>query len=482
MKFRWNKSYLGWGLTAFFVIVGSIIVCIALLNLDSIMSAVGTFFGAIQPIFYGFIIAYLLAPIMTFFETRCFNKLFKQKKNEKAEAPESELSSVPDGEIPDAKYDHLEPYVKNTKSRILSIIVTMLIFIGIIVGIGTAIIPQLGSTITLLASNIPGYIDDTSEWVKGALADYPQIAEELTNIINEAGSTFKNFLSTSILPQIGDYFGFLTSGIMSLIGFVLNIIFGLVVSIYCLFSKELFASQMKKVIYCIFSVKHANGIISSARKIHKSFGGFITGTLIDSFVVACLTFIVTTIFNVPFALLVSVVMGVMNIIPYFGPFIGIVPCLLLIFLEEPIMCLVFLAIALVIQNLNGNIISPRILGESTGLSSFWVVFAILAGQGIFGFWGLIIGIPLFAVIFSTAKTLISGRLVKKGLPPDSGHYSDIESIGEKDLVPVSLSETIKKEQEAEEKKELEERMRKKLKREERLERIKAKTSKNNEKR
>lgn len=459
--FRWNKHYLGWGLTAFIVIVASLLVFTMLANLDKISAGIGQFFSAIIPIFYGFIIAYLLAPVVRFFEERAFAKLFvkydppeiaakkrKPAKKRDPDDPDADTKIYERRQKPEAlseeekRYEHLTHFVKNKPRRILSITVTFLIFLGVIVGIIVAVAPQLIATLRTLINNIPEYMTNLTEWAQEMFTNYPDIGAKVTEMINDAGSTLLNFLSTSILPQMNGYLEFLTNGIMSLVGFVLNLIFGMVVAIYCLYSKELFAAQAKKAVYCVLSVKHANKLISSVRRLHRSFGNFITGTIIDSFVVGCMTFIVTTIAGVPFALLVSIIMGLTNIIPYFGPFIGIVPCLFLIFMEKPVMCIVFTIIVLIIQNLNGNVLSPKILGESTGLTSFWVIFAILAGQGIFGFWGLIIGIPLFAVIYSAVKGLIADRLEAKGLPPGSDEYTDIVSFDENDLVPVSLSQTI----------------------------------------
>ena len=463
MKFKFKNNYVAWGVTALCVIVASILVFVMVMNYKDIAAAAGNFLNAIQPILIGFIIAYLLSPVVTFFESRVFKGLFRSK-NKQCVVPFAEKGNG------NEKYEHLNVYVKNKPRRILSIVVSFIIFLGIFVGICFAIGPQLYDTITLLVDRIPQYGVEMTKWVEDTFAAYPEVGEWISGIIAEASDGLKSFLTNSILPQMVDYLGFLTSGLMSFVGIVLNIVFGLVVSIYCLYSKELFSAQAKKLVYCVASVKHANSFISSFRKIHKSFGSFITGTLIDSFVVGCITFIATTIFNVPFALLVSVIMGITNIIPYFGPFIGIVPCIVLIFMEDPVMCLVFLAIALVIQNLNGNIISPRILGESMGLSSFWVIFAILAGQGIFGFWGLIIGIPLFAVIYSAVSALVSARLVKKGLPSGSDSYTDIASISEDDHTPVSLS-LLQRAEKAE--RELNERIEAEKRKKEREERKKA---------
>lgn len=431
MKFKWNKSYIGWGLTAFAVIAASLIFVYFLFFGSSAAAAIKGFLGAISPIFFGFIFAYLLSPIMTFFEQKVFGKIFKPKK----------IADTPDGEI--------SPFIKNKPARVAAIIMAVLIFVLIIAAVLSAIFPQLYTTISLLVNNIPEYIKTMTGWVQSAFASFPQLGEEVMNIINESGTALKNFLSNSILPQMGDYLGFVTNGIMSFIGAVLNIFLGLVVAVYCLYSKELFSAQAKKLIYSFMKIEHANSFIGSVRKIHRSFGQFITGTLIDSFIVGCITFIVTTICGTPFALLVSVIMGITNIIPYFGPFIGAVPSAFLILMEDPLKCLIFIVIVLVIQNLNGNILSPRILGESMGLSGFWVVFAILAGQGLFGFWGMIIGIPIFAVVYSAVKSLISSRLKNKGLPAGSDIYTDVKCIDPETLLPVSLSKANAREQELE---------------------------------
>lgn len=465
--YKWNKHYLGWGITAFIVIIASMLVFTMLSNLSSIGSLIGNFISVISPIFYGFVIAYLLAPIVEKLEKSVFGKLFKKS---------GEHYEDKDIESDEKKHRHLKIYVKNKPARICSIAVTFIVFIGIIAGILIAIIPQLGSTLSLLVDNIPSYMKNVSTWITDAFANFPEIGEEISNMVNDLGTTLKNFLNSTILPQITDYLGFLTNGIMSVVGTVLNIIFGIVVAIYCLYSKELFSAQAKKTLYCILPMNKANRFIASVRKIHRSFGNFITGTIIDSFVVCCITFVVTTFSGVPFALLVSVIMGVMNIIPYFGPFIGLIPSLFLIFMENPFMCIIFTIIVVIIQNVNGNIISPRILGESTGLTSFWVIFAILAGQGIFGFWGLIIGIPLFAVIYSAAKTFIADRLKRKGLPSGSDDYTDIDSFKDQDgeFMPVSLSEKLDAERAVKAQKEAAVKARKKQEFYEKIKRIKDK--------
>lgn len=424
MKFKWNKSYLGWGLTAFAVILASTVIIFILVNQQNVAAGIGNFLNSIVPIFYGFIFAYLLCPIVNFFESRVFGRLFAGKEK-----------PVP----AEAEKHGLRIFVKNKAARVLSILVALLIVLLIIIGIISAIIPQLETTIRILVSNIPSYIATVTDWIASTFTSFPDLGAEVTDIVNQSFGALREFLSNSFLPQVGDYLGSLTNGIMSVIGIFMNLLLGLIISIYCLYSKELFSAQAKKLLYSTVKIKHANRFIDAVRRIHHSFGSFLTGTLIDSFVVACVTFIITTLFNIPFALLVSVLMGITNIIPYFGPFIGGIPSAFLILMEDPFKCLIFIIIILVIQNLNGNVLSPRILGENIGLPSFWIIFALLAGQGIFGFWGLIIGIPLFAVIYSAGKELIASRLTEKGLPADSNTYTDIKCFEAETLVPVSLS-------------------------------------------
>ncbi len=428
MKFRWNKQYLGWGLTAFFVIAASILLFVAITNYEQIAAGANSLINAVMPIIYGFVFAYLFCPVVIFFETRVFGRIFRKSSKSTENCT------------------GLNIFVRNKPARALSIIAAILIFIIILVGIISAIAPQLDTTIKTLIANIPSYVDTVTGWINNIFDSYPEIGAEITVLVNEAGSSLRNFLSLDILPQVGDYLGILTNGIMSLVGTLMNIVLGLVVSAYCLYSKELFAAQAKKVIYSLTSVKHANNFIGAVRKVHNSFGNFITGTLIDSFIVGCITFVALTIFDIPFALLVSVIMGLTNIIPYFGPFIGAIPSAFLILMEDPLKSLIFIIIVLIIQNLNGNVISPKILGESMGLSSFWVIFAILAGQGILGFWGMIIGIPVFAVVYSAAKTFIAARLKKKALPSDSRCYTDIKCFDTESGAPVSLSRDIAEKQ------------------------------------
>ena len=172
--------------------------------------------------------------------------------------------------------------------------------------------------------------------------------------------------------------------------------------------------------------------MKEARYIHKVFGGFIIGKIVDSIIIGILCFLGLSVMNMPYTLLVSVIVGVTNVIPFFGPFIGAIPSALLILLVSPIQCLYFLIFILVLQQFDGNILGPKILGDTTGISSFWVLFSILLFGGLLGFVGMIVGVPIFAVFYRLLGDFINGLLEKKDLPVQTSQYDNLETVEEKD--------------------------------------------------
>ena len=186
-----------------------------------------------------------------------------------------------------------------------------------------------------------------------------------------------------------------------------------------MFSKEKFAAQTKKILYALFSKQHTDRILRNTRRTHHIFGGFVTGKLLDSLIIGIITFVVLFIVRMPYAVLISVIIGVTNVIPFFGPIIGAIPCALILLFEDPLKALLFIIIIIIIQQFDGNLLGPKILGDSTGLPAFWVIFAILLGGGLFGFLGMLLGVPTFAVVYSLLKTLIEERKKKKNQPSDT---------------------------------------------------------------
>lgn len=230
------------------------------------------------------------------------------------------------------------------------------------------------------------------------------------------------FATDIVLPHSQSLASGVTHGVVGAVGFVTNFIIGLIISVYLLNSKDTFLAQIKKLVLASFSEKTAEEIFNGAEYTNRTFGGFISGKIIDSIIIGIICFIVMTIFQWEYALLISCIVGLTNIIPFFGPFIGAIPSVLLLLLVNPWHALYFVIFVLILQQFDGNILGPKILGDSTGLESFWVLFAVLVGGGLFGFIGMVIGIPVFAVIYYYVSRLVNSRLAKKGFSTDLSDY------------------------------------------------------------
>ncbi|MCL1824105.1 MAG: AI-2E family transporter, partial [Oscillospiraceae bacterium] len=296
------------------------------------------------------------------------------------------------------------------------------------IGLVSAVLPQILESVTTLANNTNFYIERIQEWDLSFLNGLPEVQGLVSDFINDAPTQITLWLQENVLPEMNSLVVSVGGGIWSTIGALFDIILGLFVSIYLLYGKELFAAQGKKVLYATAPVHTANVVVKSMRDIHKKFGGFITGKLIDSMIVGALFFVTLTIFNIPYPVLISVVLGITNIIPFFGPFIGAIPASLLILMVDPMKCLYFIIIVLIIQQIDGNWLGPKIVGDSIGLSSFWVIFAIVVGQRLFGFIGLVVGIPIFSFLYALAKARVTRILEKKELPSDSDFYRKVSHL------------------------------------------------------
>lgn len=437
MRYKWDKKYLYWGITAFAVIAASEVFKGLVSGEILIGSFLSKLSGALSPLFYGFAIAYLLNPVETYFEKSVYMRLAHKRmvKNN-----------------PDHSYGNEGMLKSQKKARAFGVVMSMLVMTLVITGIMIIIIPQLFSTVQKLVGNMQGYADDIREWINNQLADYPDIQTWLNGALDNAWENLTKWLNDTIVPKMSEIITTFTGGLMAAVQVILNLFFGMVIAVYFLYSKELFAAQLKKVLYSVTSPRYGNAVVKNMREIHHTFGSFLSGKIIDSLIIMGLFFIVLTAFNFPYAVLCSVIVGIFNVIPMFGPIIGAVPCALLILLEDPLYCLYFIIVTVIIQQLDGNVIGPLVLGESTGLSGFWIIFALLLGQSIFGFMGLIIGIPLFAVIYSIVKAKVGSRLESKGLPEDSNVYRKVAYLDDETgelitLYEMNLDAQIKKEQE-----------------------------------
>lgn len=420
--FKWDKKYLYWGITAFCVIAASIFFYMALRYLPDIGKWIGGVARILSPFIWGLVISYLLMPVMRSMERNIFlpfsAKLFKKSRK----------------------------HTGKKLARGLSVFMAILIFLAVIVALVYLILPQLYSSIDTIVKNSPTYLGNLALWVEKLLADYPEIEEYALNIINNANTNIMKWLQDTVLPELGSLLSNLTAGVYYALKGVYNLIIGIIVSIYIMGNIEGFSASTRRTLYSIFSISTAEKVRESIAFIDKTFMGFINGKLLDSAIIGLICYILCAILNMPYALLVSVIVGVTNIIPFFGPFIGAVPSAIIILMVSPMKCLIFIILIIVLQQVDGNIIGPKILGSSIGINGFWVMFSIILGAGLFGFWGMLLGVPVFVVIYTAINKLIVRKLKNDDLPCDVEDYHELDHID-----PVSRQAVKKlKDEEAEE--------------------------------
>lgn len=363
----------------------------------------------LQPIIIGIVLAYLLNPIVNFEEV--WIKKF------------------------------LEKYVKNPKkvkslSRILSITGAWLFFAAIIAVLVAAILPTILDSIMSMIMTFPEAIDNLLKWINKTIEGDEQMRQVVNEVIVRGSTWLEGWVTGTILPQMESYIASIMSSAFSALKLVLNLFIGFVVSVYVLTSKEKFAGQAKKAVYAFFKPIQANVIIDTVRKSHELFGGFISGKLLDSLIIGVLAYIVLSIMKMPYAMLVSVIVGVTNVIPFFGPFIGAIPSFFIILLQSPMQSLYFLIFILILQQIDGNIIGPKILGNSTGLTAFWIVFSTTFFGGIWGFIGMVLGVPLTAVIYHIVGRILNYMLKKRGIPYDTESYIKLKKIDKHTNEPI----------------------------------------------
>ena len=383
------------GMTYFLVILVCILVYFAMLRIEAISKGISIVMGVLKPVLYGCVIAYLLNPIVKTVEKYLLPVLKTKIKNQER--------------------------VKSL-SRGIGIFVALILMVLLIIALGNMMIPELYSSIRNLIFTLPGQLNDLVDRFSAVKLDDSAMTALLKDGFKEASATFQNWLRTDLMDMVNEVMSQLTVGLINLVGELVNALIGIIVSIYILFGKEKFACQGKKGIYALLSPEHANVALHLATKTSEIFGGFIIGKMIDSAIIGVICFIALSIMNMPYTLLVSVIVGVTNVIPFFGPYIGAIPSAILILLSDPVKGIYFIIFVIILQQFDGNVLGPKILGNSTGLSSFWVIVAILLGGGLFGFIGMLLGVPTFAVIYYIVKLILDNRLEKRKLPVESNCY------------------------------------------------------------
>ena len=411
MKELFRSTYFKFGLTVFIAGAFLILLFEAVNNWASVGSGWNALYTIVSPFVYGLVMAYLLCPVYNSIVRRMYG-LTKDRWRTKKGA---------------LRY-----------ARIMATIVSLAVLFGVVGGLFALILPETIRSITGLIQTMPERVNALIDWFMGLSVNQnnPEMAAAVETLINHATSSFMDWAENTLLPRLGDYMSKTFLGVWVTLKTVMNILIGVIVSVYFLNSKEKFKAQAKKTIMALFTKEKADDIFELANYSNMQFGGFINGKIIDSAIIGVLCAILMSIIGLPYTVLVSTIVGITNIVPFFGPFIGAIPGTLIILLESPIQALYFVLLIFGLQQFDGNILGPKILGETSGLASFWVMFAILVGGGLFGFPGMILGVPTFAVIYYYAGKLLRKKLKRKNMAEDTEEYMEFNKydINRKDVL------------------------------------------------
>lgn len=388
-------------------VVGLIVFVFAILRFDQLLSIGSMLVSILMPVIIGCALAYLMNPIMIFFERVLLNRIRPENK------PEKEKS--------------LCRFI-----RTLSTVLALLVLLAAAAGFALAVLPQFFETLRYLLSHLYekmiGVIDWADEVTRYRFADVMERTRTDGRIhvwIDTAESWLRSYLH---LDDSDDIVSTLTGFGIRVGRLFVNLLIGIFIAIYLLISKESYKGHLKRLIYGTFRVDHANLIMDVIRKADTIFYGFIIGKIIDSIIIGIICFISMKVMRLPYALLCSFIIGVTNIIPVFGPYIGGFPTVVLLFVNHPAHGIIFLIYILILQQVDGNLIGPKILGDSTGTSSFWVIVAIVVGGGLFGFPGMLLGVPTMALILYIVDLIMEHRTEKKMLPTKPEEYESISHI------------------------------------------------------
>lgn len=413
MKFRWDKKYLYWGITGFVILAAAILFYYLVFHTTKMLEIISSFFKICSPIIYGFILAYLLTPICTFFERKILYPIYV--------------------------FFHIDTKRTKTRRRIrtLAILLTIFLTIYVLYIFFSIVLKEVITSIQSIVLQSPIYINNLKTWFEHTLSMDKSLESTVSNLITTYSDEFNNWLNGSLMPRLNIIIKEVSLSVLGVAKGLWNLIIGLIISIYVMASKETFAGQSKKIAYAFLSEENANNIISDFRYANKTFGSYISGKIIDSVIMGFLCFFFMKVLKLDYQILISVIIGVTNVIPFFGPFLGAIPSALLILMINPMNGLKFIVLILILQQFDGNVLGPKILGDSTGLSSFWVIFSITIFGAYFGIIGMAIGVPVFALVYAAIKRKLNRMLNNKGLSTDTKEYMFLDKIEEKQMIQLT---------------------------------------------
>ena len=381
-----QKTYLRWGVTITAAACAILVFYDTFFQDGVLFIFIEKLFGILKPVLYGLAMAYLLTPIVDFFDRLLRDRLGAKRAG---------------------------------LMRCLSILVTWLLALGLVYLLFSILIPELVASVSLLFSNLESYYRTIYTWVTQLVEDNPYISERVLTLVRDYYNELVDWVKNTVIPGAQVAIVAVTGGIWSVVIFLKNLLIGMMISVYLLARKESFAKQSKKILYAILPETPYRRTLRAVAEADRIFSGFVRGKLLDSLIIGILCFICCSIFKFPYTPIISVFVGVTNIIPIFGPFLGAIPSAFLILLVSPKQCLYFILFIIALQQFDGNILGPKILGKSTGISSFWVIVAIVVGGGFGGVLGMFLGVPIFACISSLVNWFTNRSLTKKGVTDDA---------------------------------------------------------------
>ena len=399
-----KSKYFKWGMTAFLVLMASVLSIYLIINLPAIVGGIVDIIGLVVPVVDGIIVAYLLGPLIDFFEEKLIYPIAKKCNIEIDEK-------------------------RRNLFRAISIFLALTFVFVLIYLFIKMVVPQLIASIQNIIVQMPVYLEsliNIADSIIEKLGLFPE--QDVQAVIEHYYEDIMLFVQENIVPNINSWVKSLSSSVFGFFGALWDLLVGFIISVYLLAGKERFRAQIKKLIYAFFKRERANRIIEDIRYVDKTFISFFAGKIIDSIIIGMLCFIILTLFNMPYASLISVIIGVTNVIPFFGPFIGAIPSAILILLIEPRKALYFVIIVIILQQFDGNILGPIILGNSTGLSGFWVISSITLFGGFWGIPGVFLGVPTFACFYAWLRRLVRGLLYEKRLSSNTDDYLNLDYI------------------------------------------------------
>lgn len=427
MKLNWNKKYTTIAVYSLIVIFLSILFVVFIMQHGAISEKISWLLGVLAPIICGVVIAYLLNPLVMFFENKLFFKLRDgdvKLKDPNAANAEKLLAKK-------------RRFRKNT-AKTLSIIVTYILVFALLTGLCFAVLPSVAQSIVDLSQKMPEYIKNLEQFLQDLFSNNPSISMYVSEEFSELSNILMK-ISEMVQPMASDIIGWVSSGLFGMLASVFtalkNVLLGFIIAVYLLFGKNKLLAQAKKIMFATLKNDMCQKLLTIGNKANRIFTTYISSNLLDAFIIFAAMCIGTTLMGIPYPMLVSLVCGVTNLIPFFGPFIGAIPCGLLIILVEPVKVIWFGVFVLILQQCDGNIIKPLLFGESTGLPAIWVLISILVGGGLFGMVGMLIGVPVFAVIYLLFADFVSAKLEKKNLPTDTKRYYDTSQYDNKYCEP-----------------------------------------------